>query len=65
MQTEYIYPELGDRSSPKEWDELGKPDLIQKAIARKDAIMSQPSSAHFTPDVDCAIRTMFKIHLQT
>ncbi len=63
MQTEYIYPELGDRTSPKEWDELGKPDLIQKAIARKEAILSEPSSACFAPDVDRAIREAFKIHL--
>ncbi|MGA0299762.1 MAG: trimethylamine methyltransferase family protein [Paracoccaceae bacterium] len=63
MQTEYIYPELGDRTSPKEWDELGKPDLIQKAIARKEAILSEPSSARFAPDVDRAIREAFKIHL--
>jgi trimethylamine--corrinoid protein Co-methyltransferase len=27
MQTEYIYPEIADRSSPKEWEELGKPNL--------------------------------------
>ena len=63
MQTEYIYPELGDRTSPKEWDELGKPDLIQKAIARKEAILSEPSSARFAPDVDRDIREAFKIHL--
>ena len=65
MQTEYIYPELGDRTSPREWNELGKPDLIKKAIARKDAILSEPSSARFAPDVDRAIRDAFKIHLTT
>ena len=63
MQTEYIYPELGDRTSPKESDELGKPDLIQKAIARKEAILSEASSARFAPEVDRAIREAFKIHL--
>ena len=63
MQTEYIYPELGDRTSPKEWDELGKPDLIQKAIARKEAILSEASSARFAPEIDRAIREAFKIHL--
>ncbi|MEL0286083.1 MAG: trimethylamine methyltransferase family protein [Paracoccaceae bacterium] len=63
MQTEYIYPELGDRTSPKEWDELGKPDLIQKAIARKEAILSEASSARFAPELDRAIREAFKIHL--
>lgn len=65
MQTEYIYPKLGDRTSPKEWDELGKPDLIQKAIARKENILSQVSAAKFAPDIDLAIREAFQIHLQS
>ena len=34
MQTEYIYPVLGDRTSPKEWAENGKPDLLLKAKER-------------------------------
>ncbi len=63
MQTEYVYPMLGDRTSPKEWDEIGKPDLIQMAIARKDAILSKPSAAQFSPEVDKAIREVFNIHL--
>ena len=63
MQTEYVYPMLGDRTSPKEWDEIGKPDLIQMAIARKDAILSEPSAAQFSPEVDKAIREVFNIHL--
>ena len=63
MQTEYIYPALGDRTSPKEWDELGKPDLIQKAIERKEAILSKPSAAQFSPEMDLAIREAFNIHL--
>jgi trimethylamine---corrinoid protein Co-methyltransferase len=25
MQKEYLYPVLGDRSSPKEWEEKGRP----------------------------------------
>ena len=63
MQTEYIYPALGDRTSPKEWNELGKPDLIKRAIGRKDAILSEPSAAQFPPEIDLAIRKMFNIHL--
>ena len=63
MQSEYVYPELGDRTSPKEWNELGKPDLIQKAIARKEAILAEPSSAAFSSEVDRAIRAAFNIHI--
>jgi trimethylamine--corrinoid protein Co-methyltransferase len=63
MQTDYIYPALGDRSSPKEWEEKGKPDLLAKAVARKRAILSEPSHAAFPADVDTAIRARFPIHL--
>ncbi|GGA23309.1 trimethylamine methyltransferase family protein [Neptunicoccus cionae] len=63
MQTEYIYPALGDRSSPKEWAELGKPDLIQKAIKRKNEILAEPSNARLDPQTDAAIRKAFRIHL--
>lgn len=63
MQKEYVYPALGDRSSPKEWEERGKPDLVQRAKARKVEILSRPSAARFDPVVDRAIRDRFRIHL--
>jgi trimethylamine---corrinoid protein Co-methyltransferase len=63
MQTDFIYPALGDRTSPKEWVERGKPDLIEKAVARKLEILGTPSRAAFPPDLDMAIRARFPIHL--
>lgn len=64
METEYVYPAVADRTSPKEWQEKGKPDLIANAIARKDAILRKPSAAAFPPEVDAAIRARFNIHLK-
>ena len=63
METEYVYPVVSDRTSPKEWAEKDKPDLIANAIARKDAILGKPSAVAFPPDVDAAIRKRFNIHL--
>ncbi|MBI6629915.1 trimethylamine methyltransferase family protein [Pontibaca salina] len=63
MQTDYVYPALADRLSPKEWNERGKPDLIANAIARKEAILAKPSAARFDTDTDAAIRQAFQIHL--
>jgi trimethylamine--corrinoid protein Co-methyltransferase len=63
MQTDYAYPALGDRTSPKEWEEVGKPDLIKAATARKDQILATRSAARFDPITDAAIRQRFKIHL--
>ncbi|KAJ04797.1 trimethylamine methyltransferase family protein [Sulfitobacter mediterraneus] len=63
MEQDHVYPALGDRSSPKEWDELGKPDLIEKATARKDQILGQRSAASFDPMLEKALRKAFPIHL--
>ncbi|WP_291726737.1 trimethylamine methyltransferase family protein [Leisingera sp. F5] len=63
MQIDYVYPDLGDRTSPKEWVELEKPDLIQKAVAKKEKILSQRASARFDAATDMAIRKAFNIHL--
>lgn len=63
MQTEYLYPALGDRTSPKEWEEIGKPDLLKKATAKKERILAEPSQARFDASVDADIRQAFAIHL--
>ncbi|MEM9207070.1 MAG: trimethylamine methyltransferase family protein [Pseudomonadota bacterium] len=61
MQTEYIYPESGNRMSPKEWVEAGRPDLIERATERKKAILSSEPSK-IDPELDAAIRQDFRIH---
>ncbi len=63
MQSEYVYPVLGDRSSPKEWNERGKPDIVEKAIRRKHAILDAPPPAHIPAAIDAAIRQRFEILL--
>ena len=63
MQADHVYPSLGDRTSPKEWAENDKPDLIAKARARKDEILGQRSAARFDPALDAQIRKRFKIYL--
>jgi trimethylamine---corrinoid protein Co-methyltransferase len=60
MQTEYIYPEIGNRMSPKEWAEAGKPDLLREARGRMDRILSQAGSL-IDPAVDAEVRKRFQI----
>lgn len=62
MQTEYIYPVVADRTSPKEWVEIGRPDLVQKAIERKNKILAEAAPTLIDPDADAAIRAKFKIY---
>ena len=64
MQTEYIYPRLGDRTSPKEWAEIGKPNLIENAIKYKDDILAKPSAARFDDALDQRLKEAFTIHLE-
>ncbi len=64
MQSDHVYPTCGDRTSPKEWAEKGKPGLIERAIAKKEAILAEPSAARFDPETDAAIRARFNIHLR-
>lgn len=63
MQTDHVYPGLGDRTSPKEWVERDRPDLVARATARKLAILSEPSAARFDAATEAAIRARFAIHL--
>ncbi|WP_299933800.1 trimethylamine methyltransferase family protein [uncultured Pelagimonas sp.] len=63
MQKDHVYPNLGDRTSPKEWEEREKPDLLVNAVARKEAILATPSQARFDPALDAALRMRFTIHL--
>jgi trimethylamine---corrinoid protein Co-methyltransferase len=63
MQTEYLYPEVADRSSPKEWAERGSEDLLDRARARLRAILSEHYPAYIEPTVERTIRARFPIRL--
>ena len=64
MQKEYIYPDLADRSSPKEWIENEKPDLIKSTISKKKEILNRRGTKPlFTNDIDKKVRENFKIYL--
>lgn len=59
MQTEYFYPAVADRFSPKEWGEKGKPDLLQKAIEEKKRVLASRFPHHVTRHVDDQLRMRF------
>lgn len=59
MQTEYIYPELGDRLSPKEWAEKGRPDIVEVAIEQKNRILADHFPRHISREMDDEIRAAF------
>jgi trimethylamine--corrinoid protein Co-methyltransferase len=65
MQTEYFYPAVGDRFSPKEWNEKGKPDILSRAIAEKKKILAERFPRHVPKAIDDRLRARFEnlIHL--
>jgi trimethylamine---corrinoid protein Co-methyltransferase len=60
MQTEYLYPALANRMSPKEWEEAGRPTLLPRATDRKEAILAAAGST-FPPDIDLEVRRRWPI----
>ena len=63
METDYVYPTLSDRTSPKEWFENSQPELLKNATNLKNKILSESSAAEFDEILDNKIRSTFKIHL--
>ena len=60
MQTEYLYPEVANRLTPKDWEEAGRPDLILAARRRKESIL-QMAPLQVPPEIDRAIRARVNI----
>ena len=65
MQSEYIYPDVSDRSSPKEWEELGKPILVQQAAQKVETILRNDTEGRFAPDLDATLCSRHNILLSS
>ena len=63
MQSEYVYPAVGDRTSPKEWLEAGKPELASRAREATARILAEHFPRHIPDEVDDRIRAEFPIRI--
>lgn len=63
MQTEYIYPEIGDRLSPNQWHEQNKPQILEKARNKTQQIKNAHFPSHISSEIDQKIRDQFPIHM--
>ena len=61
MQTEYVYPAVANRMSPKEWNEAGKPGLIERATARRRRLLEEWRPV-IDPATDRAVRERFRLY---
>jgi trimethylamine--corrinoid protein Co-methyltransferase len=63
MQTEYLYPAVGDRRSPNEWVEQGSTDIGQRAHKKVREILATHFPRHVADEIDAEIRRRFPVRL--
>ncbi len=63
MQREYIYPEIGDRTSPKEWKEQGSTTILERAKLKVEEIVNGYYPEHISSEVDARIRELGPVKL--
>ncbi len=63
MQSEYIYPDFGDRTSPTVWADGGKPVMLDLAVQKRDEILSAHFPKHISDETDALVREKFPIKL--
>ena len=63
METEYLYPTFGDRTTPKIWAELGRVDILDRAIEEKRKILDNYFPDHLKAETDVLLRSGFPIKL--
>lgn len=61
MQSEYEYPKISDRKSPKEWVEAGSPILVDEARKAVNEILQSPPDTILDKDLDDQIRAEFEV----
>src|SRR5579862_2697156 len=63
MQTEYLYPTVGDRRSPNEWREQGSSNVSERAARKVAEILATHFPQHVPEAVDAELRRRFPIRL--
>jgi trimethylamine--corrinoid protein Co-methyltransferase len=63
MESEYLFPDLGDRLQPTTWEEAGSLDIRARARARVKETLSTHYPSYIDPAVDAKIRGAFDIRL--
>lgn len=63
METEYLYPVLGDRQPQDTWEEEGSKDMLTLASERVETILADHYPNYIEPVIDAAIREQFPIQL--
>ena len=63
MEREYVYPKLGDRNTPDQWEQEGGTDIRARALERVREILGRHYPSYLDEATDRAIRSRFPIRL--
>ncbi len=63
MQTEYLYPEIGDRRTANDWQDGGKETVYELAHTRVNQLLAGHYPEYIAPKADARIREKFPIKL--
>ena len=63
MQKDYVYPNIGDRDSPKEWAEGGSQVALERARNQLLETMTSHFPRHISDEVDRQIRQLIPVRL--
>ena len=63
MESEYVYPLIGDRLSPDDWIDAGAQLIDDAAHAYVTEVLNRPHPDHIPTAADARIRATFPIHL--
>ncbi len=63
MQSEYVYPVIGDRESPENWTDAGGLSAVQVAHRRSREVLAEHYPDHVSADAEARIREAFPIRL--
>jgi trimethylamine--corrinoid protein Co-methyltransferase len=63
MQTEYLYPEVGDRRTANDWQDGGRETVYELAHTRVKGLLANHYPEYIAPAADARIREKFPIKL--
>ncbi|MBT4521352.1 MAG: trimethylamine methyltransferase [Halieaceae bacterium] len=64
MESEYLYPDIADRTATGTWEKFGALDMLERASYRVNEILSEQPPIHIDKHADAMIRDQFPIKLK-
>ena len=63
MESEYLYPNVGDRTAPGAWEQQGSKDMLERAHEKVVEVLSSHYPNYIDASADAEIRERFPIKL--